>query len=55
MAAPAGRRILFVTWDGGGNVNPLLALGPRLAARRWDVHAHGPPSLASEAAAGPRT
>jgi UDP:flavonoid glycosyltransferase YjiC (YdhE family) len=42
----AGRRILFVTWDGGGNVNPLLALGPRLAADGWDVDAYGPPSLA---------
>jgi len=39
-------RILFVTWDGGGNVNPLLALAPRLAARGWAVHALGPPSLA---------
>jgi UDP:flavonoid glycosyltransferase YjiC (YdhE family) len=46
MAATPGRRILFVTWDGGGNVNPLLALGPRLAARGWAVHGYGPPSLA---------
>src|SRR5262245_7778029 len=44
-ATPRDRRILFVTWDGGGNVNPLLALGPRLAAAGWDVHAYGPPSL----------
>jgi UDP:flavonoid glycosyltransferase YjiC (YdhE family) len=47
----SGVRILFVTWDGGGNVNPLLALGPRLAARGWDVHAFGPPSLAERFAA----
>lgn len=46
MAASSVRRVLFVTWDGGGNVNPLLALGPRLATRGWDVHAYGPPSLA---------
>jgi hypothetical protein len=26
-----------VTWDGGGNVNPLVALGPRLTADGWDV------------------
>ena len=26
-------RILFVTWDGGGNVPPVLALGTRLQAR----------------------
>jgi UDP:flavonoid glycosyltransferase YjiC (YdhE family) len=44
-------RILFVTWDGGGNVNPLLALAPRLAARGWEVHAYGPPSLADRFAA----
>jgi UDP:flavonoid glycosyltransferase YjiC (YdhE family) len=51
MAATSARRILFVTWDGGGNVNPLLALGPRLAATGWEVHAYGPPSLAARFAA----
>jgi UDP:flavonoid glycosyltransferase YjiC (YdhE family) len=50
-ATPRDRRILFVTWDGGGNVNPLLALGPRLAATGWDVHAYGPPSVAERFAA----
>jgi hypothetical protein len=40
-------RALFVTWDGGGNVSPLLDLGPRLARDGWDVEVHGPPSLAA--------
>jgi UDP:flavonoid glycosyltransferase YjiC (YdhE family) len=39
-------RALFVTWDGGGNVVPLLDLGPRLVRDGWDVEVHGPPSLA---------
>ena len=32
-------RILFVTWDGGGNVPPVLALGARLQARGHEVSA----------------
>ena len=36
----------FVTWDGGGNVNVVLALAERLMAGGWDVGAYGPPSLA---------
>ena len=27
-----GGRFLFVTWDGGGNVNPVLGLAPQLVA-----------------------
>ena len=34
-------RILFVTWDGGGNVPPVLALADRLRARGHEVRAHG--------------
>lgn len=45
------KRVLVVTWAGGGNVNPLLALGPRLARRGWAVHGYGPPSLARRFAA----
>lgn len=39
-------RVLFVTWDGGGNVNPVLALGTRLTAAGAAVTGYGPPSLA---------
>ena len=38
--------VLFVTWDGGGNVNPVLALAPRLAAHGVTPLGFGPPSLA---------
>ncbi len=38
-------QVLFVLWDGGGNVNPVLALAPRLTARGIEVAAYGPPSL----------
>jgi MGT family glycosyltransferase len=40
-------RILFVTWDGGGNVPPVLALADRLRARGHDVRAMGSASLAA--------
>ncbi len=40
-------RILFVTWDGGGNVPPVLALAERLQARGHEVRAMGSASLAS--------
>ena len=43
--------VLFVTWAGGGNVNPMLALAPRLAAHGVPVAAYGPPSLAPRFAA----
>jgi UDP:flavonoid glycosyltransferase YjiC (YdhE family) len=39
-------RILFVTWAGGGNVPPVLALGERLVARGHEVRAVGSASLA---------
>jgi MGT family glycosyltransferase len=39
-------QVLFVLWDGGGNVNPVLALAQRLAAGGIEVAAYGPPSLA---------
>lgn len=40
-------RVLFVTWDGGGNVPPTVTLAGRLAARGVDVSGFGPPSLAA--------
>jgi UDP-glucoronosyl and UDP-glucosyl transferase len=43
--------VLFVTWDGGGNVNPVLALAPRLAAHGVTAVGLGPPSLAPRFAA----
>jgi MGT family glycosyltransferase len=39
-------RYLFVTWDGGGNVNPVLALTSRLTGRGHAVGVLGPPSVA---------
>lgn len=47
---PVGR-ILFVTWDGGGNVPPVLALAERLRARGHAVRAMGTASLAERFAA----
>ena len=44
-------RILFVTWDGGGNVPPVLALAERLRARGHAVRAMGSASLAGRFAA----
>jgi MGT family glycosyltransferase len=37
--------VLLVTWDGGGNVPPMLALGRRLARRGHEVRVLGTPSL----------
>lgn len=37
---------LFVLWDGGGNVNPVLALGSRLVAAGHQVSAMAPERLA---------
>ncbi len=39
-------RILFVTWDGGGNVPPVLGLAGRLRQRGHAVRAMGSASLA---------
>jgi hypothetical protein len=39
-------QVLFVLWDGGGNVNPVLALARRLTGRGIEVAGYGPPSLA---------
>ena len=44
-------RILFVTWAGGGNVPPVLALADRLRARGHEVRAMGTASLADRFAA----
>jgi hypothetical protein len=38
-------RFLFVTWDGGGNVNPVVALSSRLHARAHEVTVLGSASL----------
>lgn len=44
-------RVLFVTWSGGGNVHPLVALGTRLLVRGHDVRVLGPHDLAARFAA----
>lgn len=44
-------RILFVTWAGGGNVPPVLALAERLRDRGHTVSAMGTESLAARFAA----
>jgi UDP:flavonoid glycosyltransferase YjiC (YdhE family) len=41
-----GGRFLLVTWDGGGNVSPLVALGVLLGRRGHDVTVLGPAALA---------
>src|SRR5690349_20601474 len=38
-------RLLLVTWNGGGNVNPSLALTDQASAAGWDVTALVPESL----------
>lgn len=43
-----GAHFLFVTWAGGGNVNPVLALAPRLSSRGHHVRVFGEPALASQ-------
>lgn len=43
--------LLFVTWDGGGNVPPLLALAGRLHARGHGVRVMGHPQQAGAVAA----
>jgi MGT family glycosyltransferase len=44
----ASGRFLFVTWAGGGNVNPVLALGARLRRRGHEVRVLGPPEQLRE-------
>src|SRR5207302_1580084 len=45
-APPATRgRFLFVTWAGGGNVQPLAALGTQLLARGHRVRVLAPSEL----------
>jgi MGT family glycosyltransferase len=43
--------VLIVTWDGGGNVPPALALAERLTARGHRVRVSGPSSMAEAVAA----
>lgn len=42
-------RFLFVTWDGGGNIPPELAIARRLVARGHEVRVLADPTLAREA------
>ena len=42
---PAPRSYLFVTFEGGGNVPPVLGLARRLAARGHDVRVLTEPCL----------
>jgi len=44
-------RVLFVTWHGGGNVNPVVAIGQQLRQLGHDVHVVGTASLARRFAA----
>lgn len=44
-------RLLLVTWEGGGNIPPALALGARLAAVGHDVTVLGPKAAAEDARA----
>jgi UDP:flavonoid glycosyltransferase YjiC (YdhE family) len=44
--------LLFVTWDGGGNVPPLLALAARLRGRGHQVRVMGHPQQADAVTAG---
>ncbi len=39
-------RLLFVTWHGGGNVNPVVAIGQQLRDLGHDVHVVGSATLA---------
>jgi len=40
------RTYLLVTWDGGGNVSPQLAVARRLAERGHRVHVVADPTVA---------
>lgn len=43
---PRMGRVLFVTWHGGGNVNPVVAIGQQLQSLGHEVRVLGPYSLA---------
>lgn len=45
MPVMGGRRFLVVTWDGGGNLTPVMGLGPQLLARGHTVAVLGQASL----------
>lgn len=45
MPAVSGARLLVVTWEGGGNVTPVLGLGAQLVARGHTVAVLGQSSL----------
>lgn len=45
MPAMSGARVLVVTWEGGGNVTPVLGLGAQLLARGHRVGVLGQASL----------
>ncbi len=46
-SAGRGGSLLFVTWAGGGNVNPLIALGQQLAKRGHHIRVLAAPGLRS--------
>ena len=49
--AANGSRFLFITWDGGGNVPPELAIARRLVARGHRVRFLCDPTLEADVAA----
>lgn len=54
MPVPTGN-VLIVTWDGGGNVPPSLALGERLIGAGYRVRLLGTPSIEQRALAAGMT
>src|SRR5688572_12249185 len=46
---PDSKRFLLVTWDGGGNTPPELAVARRLVARGHALHVLGDPTLENSA------
>ena len=49
--AANGSRFLFITWDGGGNIPPELAIARRLVARGHGVRFLCDPTLEAEVCA----
>lgn len=45
LRLPVVGRVLFVTWHGGGNVNPVVAIGQQLSELGHDVDVLGPSTL----------